>query len=127
LYSLRGYEFRAIGPSQQVGTSNEYEPVGGNTYWFATAEYSIPIIERLRVAAFYDIGMVYPGSYSFSPQPELGLGYDTGQYADNWGIGLRINLPIGPLRLDYAIPITHSDLLSSSGRFQFGVGYTRDF
>lgn len=127
LYSLRGYEFRAVGPSQQVGTTNEYEPVGGNTYWFATAEYSIPIIERLRVAAFYDIGMVYPDSFSFSPQPQLGLGYDTGQYADNWGIGLRINLPIGPLRLDYAIPITHSDLLGSSGRFQFGVGYTRDF
>jgi outer membrane protein insertion porin family len=40
---------------------------------------------------------------------------------------VRINLPIGPLRLDYAIPITTSEFNDGSGRFQFGVGYTREF
>ena len=30
-----------------------------------------------------------------------------GNYLDNWGIGLRLNLPIGPLKLDYGLPITH--------------------
>ena len=40
---------------------------------------------------------------------------------------LRLNLPIGPLRLDYGIPITHDKDNGSSGRFQFGVGYTREF
>ena len=49
-------------------------------------------------------------------------------YNDNWGIGLRLNLPIGPLRLDYGIPIHYDDRhQSGSGRFQFGVGYTREF
>jgi outer membrane protein insertion porin family len=127
LYSLRGYEYRAIGPRQPLLDGSAYEPVGGDTYWFATVEYSTPIIERLRFAVFYDIGMVYPGVYSFNPEPARGLGYDTGMYADNWGVGLRLNLPIGPLRLDYGVPITAPRGVGTNGRFQFGVGYTREF
>jgi len=143
LTSLRGYEYREIGPRQEFPTyyydstgtnlltGSAFEPVGGKTYWFATAEYSIPIIERLRFAAFYDIGMVYPDAFSFSPDPFHGgaynPGYDTGTYADNWGVGLRLNLPIGPLRLDYGFPITAPEGVSDKGRFQFGVGYTREF
>jgi outer membrane protein insertion porin family len=85
--------------------------------WFGSVEYSIPIIERLRFAVFYDIGnvLVEPYHYNIS-------GYD-----DNWGVGLRLNLPIGPLRLDYGIPIHHDKFNSSQGQFQFGVGYTREF
>ena len=112
LYTLRGYRYRQVGPRDNTG-----EPIGGNTYWFGSAEYSIPIIERLRFAVFYDIGMVYEDVYH----------YNFGHYNDNWGLGLRINLPIGPLRLDYGIPITHDPENGSSGRFQFGVGYTREF
>ena len=53
--------------------------------------------------------------------------YDFNNYSDNYGFGLRLNLPIGPLRLDYGIPIRHDQFSGSSGRFQFGVGYTREF
>jgi len=127
LYSLRGFRYREIGPSEQLIGSTATEPAGGDTYWFATAEYSTPIIERLRFAVFYDIGMVYPDSFSFTPDPSRGVGYDTGSYADNWGVGFRLNLPIGPLRLDYGIPITSPPGLGGHGRFQFGVGYTREF
>jgi outer membrane protein insertion porin family len=126
LYSLRGYRFREVGPRDPVS----FEPLGGGTYWFGGAEYSVPIIERLRFAVFYDIGMVYPDAYSFDPQDFIdsnGTRQTTHMYNDNWGVGLRLNLPIGPLRLDYGIPITRDTRLGSSGRFQFGVGYTRDF
>ncbi len=126
LYSLRGYRFRQVGPRDPVSG----EPVGGGTYWFGGAEYSVPIIERLRFAVFYDIGMVYPEAYSFNPQDFVdsnGEKQTTRLYNDNWGIGLRLNLPIGPLRLDYGIPISHDSRSSGGGRFQFGVGYTRDF
>jgi outer membrane protein insertion porin family len=118
LYSMRGYEYREIGPREPLADgSGRTEPVGGNTYWFGTAEYSIPIIERIRFAMFYDIGCVNADSYDF----------DTAGYADNWGVGIRLNLPIGPLRLDYGIPITAPDYADDGGQFQFGVGYTRDF
>lgn len=113
LYSLRGYKYRSISP-REPGFS---EPIGGDTYWYGSAEYSIPIIERLRFALFYDIGNVASRPYDFSLD----------NFNDNWGIGLRLNLPIGPLRLDYGIPITHDQFNGGSGRFQFGVGYTREF
>jgi outer membrane protein insertion porin family len=113
LYSLRGFKYRGISPRQE-GLS---EPIGGDTYWFGSLEYSIPIIERLRFALFYDIGAVQSQAYDFT----------SSQFSDNWGIGLRLNLPIGPLRLDYGIPIHHDEFNSGSGKFQFGVGYTREF
>ena len=130
MYSLRGYKFREVGPKESlIGNPGVYEPVGGNTFWFGSAEYSIPIIERLRLAVFYDVGMVYPGAYSFAPAalPFPYTGETTGTYASNWGIGMRINLPIGPLRLDYGIPLVHDPTTGGNGQFQFGVGYTRDF
>lgn len=43
------------------------------------------------------------------------------------GLGLRLNLPIGPLRLDYGFPIHHDKYNSGSGKFQFGVGWERMF
>jgi outer membrane protein insertion porin family len=118
LYSMRAYDYRAIGPRELLTDgSGRSEPIGGDTYWFGSLEYSLPVIERLRFAMFYDIGCVQSNPYDFT----------TAGYADNWGVGLRINLPIGPLRLDYAFPITHPDFVSSHGHFQFGVGYTREF
>jgi outer membrane protein insertion porin family len=124
LYSLRGYKFRTVGPREPVSL----EPLGGGTYWFASAEYSIPVIPRVRFALFYDVGMVYFDSYSFSTtNPATGRDFRTGFFNDNVGIGLRLNLPIGPLRLDYAIPINHDDFNDGDGRFQIGVGYQRDF
>jgi outer membrane protein insertion porin family len=110
--SLRGYRYRQVGPRQ------EGEPIGGNTFYYGSVEYSLPIIERLRFAMFYDIGNVYADAYDF----------DFGNYSDNWGVGIRLNIPkLGPLRLDYGIPITHDPEVSGSGKFQFSVGFYRDY
>jgi outer membrane protein insertion porin family len=125
LYTLRGFRYRSVAPRERPFTDGfSREPIGGDTYWFGSAEYSIPIIpaehERgvgLRFAMFYDIGNVMLNPYS----------YNFDKYLDNWGLGLRLNLPIGPLRLDYGIPINHDRFNSGSGQFQFGVGYTRQF
>lgn len=111
--TLRGYRYRQVGPLDETG-----EPTGGNTYWFGSLEYTIPLIERLRMAFFYDIGMVYEQAYHWNFK----------HYNDNFGFGFRINLPIGPLRLDYGIPINDSDGKNdTSGRFNFGIGYSREF
>jgi outer membrane protein insertion porin family len=119
--NLRGYKYRSVSPRELDGAESN-EPIGGNTYWFGSIEYSFPIIERLRVAAFYDVGQVELDSYSVNLV----------NYNDNWGIGLRLNLPIGgpagmPLRLDYGIPIHHDKFNSSSGKFQFSAGFERPF
>jgi outer membrane protein insertion porin family len=112
--SLRGYKYRQVGP--RIAPSDE--PVGGSTLYYGSAEYSIPIIDRLRLAVFYDIGNVLANPYDF----------DFGSFSDNWGIGVRLNIPhLGPLRLDYGIPISHDQYSNGSGQFQFSAGFTRDF
>jgi len=126
LYSLRGYRYRDVGPQDEFG-----EPLGGGTFWFGSAEYSVPIIERLRFAVFYDIGNVYAQPFSLNPgviRNRSGVIGDRGFYQDNWGIGLRINIPyLGPLRLDYGFPLTHDKNLGDKGRFNFGVGFQSRF
>jgi outer membrane protein insertion porin family len=111
--TLRGFRYRTVGPHI------DDEPVGGNTFYFGSVDYTIPIVERLKFALFYDIGNVYLDSYDF----------DFGDYSDNWGVGIRLNIPrLGPLRLDYGIPINYDkDNVSGSGKFQFSVGFTRDY
>ncbi len=125
LYNLRGFKYQTVGPEDQYG-----EPLGGDTYFYGTAEYSIPIIKMVRLAWFVDAGNVFTDPYSFKAGPNVPGGPDHRFITDDAGMGLRIVLPIGggtPLRLDYGIPIQHDPNLGSSGRIQIGVGYTHDF
>src|ERR1700722_1902341 len=83
MYSLRGYRYKTVGPLDGLG-----EALGGDTFCFASAEYSIPIGPIIRYAFFYDIGDVYPGSFSLNPGPDRKF------FNDDVGLGLRIFLPI---------------------------------
>jgi len=125
LYSLRGFKYRNIGPRQPFNPQNPtvvQDPIGGDSYWFGSVEYSLPIFEKdngpgVRFALFYDIGDVGAKPYNF-----------TGNFDDDWGLGLHINIPkLGPLRLEYGIPIHHDQNNGPTGRFQFGVGWSRPF
>lgn len=92
--SLRGFEFRDVGPRSGAGTVQE--PIGGNTYGFASAEYTVKIGETLRLALFYDWGFVNRDDFDFNPN----------SFNDNWGVGIRLLVLGNPLRLDYGIPLT---------------------
>src|SRR6266436_4541042 len=61
--NLRGFKFRDVGPKDDNGNA-----IGGSTLVRFTLEYTIPIIERVRAAVFYDGGFVNAGSWSFSPE-----------------------------------------------------------
>ena len=106
--NLRGFRFRDVGPKDVNG-----EPIGGSTLARFTVEYTFPIVEKVRGAIFYDGGFVNAGEYDFS----------TGGYNSDVGIGLRLDLPIGPVRIDYGIPIKADEFNDSSGKFNFNIGY----
>ncbi len=111
---LRGFRFRHVGGKGNVKDALSGEPLGGKTIARATAEYTMPIIDKVRGAFFYDAGFVNAEAYDFS----------YGKYNSDAGIGLRLDLPIGPVRIDYAVPTKKdTDLSSSRGRFNFNVGY----
>src|SRR6266536_3378229 len=104
--NLRGFPFREVGP-QQNG-----EPIGGKSMARSTVELTFPIIEKARGAIFYDTGFVNYSQWSF--------GFTN--IASDIGVGLRLDLPIGPLRLDYGYPIQR-DGYNGGGHFNFNVGY----
>ena len=105
--NLRGFPYREVGPQDENG-----EPVGGKSMWRTTIEWTFPIIEKARGAIFYDTGFVNSEEWSF--------GFN--HIASDVGIGLRLDLPIGPLRLDYGWPLQR-DGYNGGGRFNFNVGY----
>jgi outer membrane protein insertion porin family len=104
---LRGFNFRDVGPRDING-----EPLGGLTKAAFTIEYTVPIIEKARAAVFYDAGFVNAAPWDFS----------TSHVASDIGVGLRLDLPIGPIRIDYGIPL-QTDGLGGGGKFNFNVGY----
>src|SRR5947208_1768977 len=104
--NLRGFPFREVGP-QQNG-----EPIGGQSMARATLEWTFPIIEKARGALFYDTGFVNTSEWSF--------GFN--HMASDVGVGLRLDLPIGPLRLDYGYPVMR-DGYNGGGHFNLNVGY----
>lgn len=117
--NLRGFKYRDVGPKDGNG-----EPIGGNSLARFTVEYTIPVIERVRFAVFWDGGFVNPGSWSFNPQTvPTGNGGTSAGFNQDIGVGVRLDLPIGPLRLDYGYPIQEDTFSSKSGQFQFSVGY----
>src|SRR6266568_6101975 len=104
--NLRGFPFREVGP-QQNG-----EPIGGQSMARATIEWTFPIIEKARGAVFYDTGFDNTSAWSF--------GFN--HMASDIGVGIRLDLPIGPLRLDYGYPVMR-DGYNGGGHFNFNVGY----
>ena len=105
--NLRGFDFRDVGPKDHNG-----EPLGGQSMARATIEWTFPIVEKARGALFYDTGFVNtnPWDYNFN------------NVASDIGFGLRLDLPIGPLRVDYGIPLQQAGN-HGSGKFNFNVGY----
>ncbi|MGC6566559.1 MAG: outer membrane protein assembly factor BamA [Akkermansiaceae bacterium] len=107
---LRGFEYRDIGPRDPVTE----EVLGGGTSFFASLELTIPVTERVRGAVFYDMGFVNEDSWDISAS----------DLASDVGVGLRLDLPIGPLAVDYAIPLTTPDDESDNGgQFNFYLNY----
>jgi outer membrane protein insertion porin family len=105
--NLRGFPFREVGPKDENG-----EPKGGKSMARTTIEWTFPIIEKARGAVFYDMGFVNSDPWAF--------GFNN--MASDIGIGLRLDLPIGPLRLDYGYPVMR-DGYNGGGHFNFNVGY----
>jgi outer membrane protein insertion porin family len=129
--NLRGFDFRDVGPKDV-----NKEPLGGKSMARATVEWTFPIIVKARGAIFYDTGFVNPGAWDFSLEtqfipvkprpsgstkpPRVPITYDN--IASDVGVGIRLDLPIGPLRLDYGIPVQKAGT-TGSGKFNFSVGY----
>jgi len=105
--NLRGFQFREVGPN------NNGVYYGGNTLGYGTLEVTAPVITRVRAAFFVDAGYVNVDSWDFNGN----------NYNANYGFGVRLDLPIGPIRIDYGIPLISDSNNGSQGQIQFNIGY----
>ena len=110
--TLRGYDYRDVGPRSSDGELESDESAGGHTYGLFSAEYLFHVADSLGFVAFYDGGFVNEEEGDFS----LDL------YADNIGFGVRFLMLGSPLKLDYGVPITTPDGVASDPQFNFSFG-----
>ena len=108
---LRGFGYRKVGPRDSTG-----ESIGGKTMAYGSIEYTVRVMEPVRIAAFYDIGFLNKGELNWNPNG----------YRDDWGFGLRIFMLGAPLRVDLAFPITRNKK-RTSGKPEFNFSFGARF
>jgi len=111
-YFLGGADSVRSFPEREMPPRTKYNyPRGGESYWVANAEYLHQIVGPLKAVAFLDGGGLSESATDF--------GFDDVNFAA--GLGLRLDLPIGPVRLEYGHNLTR-DLGEPSGTFHFSIG-----
>ena len=111
--SIRGIEYRHVAPMAQRRGGGDWDPWGGQTLFCANFEYTVPIVKMFRVAVFSDLGSVGVDEFDLDFS-------DT--FAWTVGVGLRIDIPMFPIRLDFATPIEEPDHAEKEV-FSFTIGY----
>ena len=79
----------------------------GNSMVKATLEYRFPIVKKVQGVLFTDNG------YAWDKRHEDD--FDFGLIKNSYGVGLRINSPLGPVKLDYGYG-------EDGGKFHFSFG-----
>jgi translocation and assembly module TamA len=96
--TVRGYRYQSIGPQFPDGVA-----IGGAAIDSATIELRQRLWKSIGAAVFADAGQVNTSSAPFEGRLEIGA-----------GVGVRYYTPIGPIRVDIAVPVNpqpHGDTL----------------
>jgi outer membrane protein insertion porin family len=136
---VRGFASNGIGPRDITYASygNTGDALGGTKYWGASMELQMPFWflpkeVGLKGAVYADAGSLWgyqgPTSWTATGEvntkacPTCGLQYDDSSVVrSSVGVGLIWASPFGPLRFDYAVPLTKGkyDVVQE---FRFGGG-----
>ncbi|MCX5697861.1 MAG: outer membrane protein assembly factor BamA [Candidatus Omnitrophica bacterium] len=110
-YTIRGYRERKVGPIDQ----GSGDPKGGDSMLIGNAEYTYPVLSFMKLATFYDIGNVWDKA------GDIGAG----GFKSGMGLGVRIKTPIGPIMLDYGLPLNKEtgDDKKGGGKFYFSMSH----
>ncbi len=118
--SLRGYESRTVSPTKTAFTkdingnlTNSRIYLGGENELFGNVEVTFPLLAEagLKGVMFFDYGNSFTTTSEAFP------------LLSSYGFGIRWSSPIGPLRLEYGIPLTpRIGIDSASGRLEFSIG-----
>ncbi len=110
LGDLPPYEAFTIGGSNSVRGYEEGALASGRSYVQASVEYRFPVFSVVSGALFFDIG----SDLGTSTQAAEVLNKNGSGYG--YGLGVRVQSPLGPIRIDYGI---NDD---GDSRINFGIG-----
>ncbi|MBD2562591.1 MULTISPECIES: BamA/TamA family outer membrane protein [Nostoc] len=110
LGDLPPYEAFTIGGSNSVRGYEEGALGSGRSYVQASVEYRFPVFSVVSGALFFDIG----SDLGTSTQAAEVLNKNGSGYG--YGLGVRVQSPLGPIRIDYGI---NDD---GDSRINFGIG-----
>lgn len=103
---LRGYHYMTVSPLRH------HEPIGGRSMMIYSLEMRLRATETFGWVLFYDFGNVYE---NYLPEFDKKI-------LQSVGIGLRYNTPVGPLRLDFAVPLYRRKHIDESFQFYLSIG-----
>ena len=112
--TLRGYDYRDVGPKARPEPDDgSHRPYGGRSLGMASLEYTVPVVQGIRFAGFFDIGNVWRDSYDL----------DLSNLASSAGVGIRFDLPGFPIRIDRAWTIDKDNEITDEEHWVFWIGY----
>lgn len=127
---VRGFASAGIGP-RDLNPFTSQDALGGTTYWGASLElqfplYFLPKDVGMRGAVFADAGSLwdYTGPISNPATGEsvwLSPDNNSALVRSSVGVGVVWDSPFGPLRFDYAIPLS-KESYDRVQEFRFGGG-----
>jgi len=110
--TIRGYRYQAVGP--QFPITKEFPistPIGGTAIIAGSVEFRQRIGENWGAAVFVDGGQV---SSTLQPLPDV--------FRIGVGAGVRYYTPVGPIRLDIAVPTKRYSTDDDSFELYIGLG-----
>ena len=107
--NMRGWEILKYSTVSNLGVI----PFGGTHRFLSNIEFRNQMNQNLGITLFFDGGIL---GENFNEMQNSRLGWDI-------GIGLTISTPLGPVRLDYAVPYINDEMNLSNGKINFGVQY----
>lgn len=105
--SIRGYSYKNVGPRDSSGN-----PTGGRSVAEVGLEARIRVTETIGLVPFVEGGNAYGDSID-----KFGSDFQWGA-----GLGVRYYSPIGPLRLDFAVPLNRRDNIDDAFQIYVSIG-----
>jgi translocation and assembly module TamA len=106
--TVRGYTYQTIGP-----LFADDNPQGGDAIDAATIEFRQRVFGNFGIVPFIDAGQVAAASAPFTGTLSIGA-----------GLGARYYTSIGPIRIDFAVPVKRT---AGSGAFALYIGLGEAF
>jgi translocation and assembly module TamA len=106
--TVRGYRYQSIGP-----LFPDNKPIGGTALDAGTIEFRQHLFDDFAAAAFIDAGQATATGVPFEGPVRAGA-----------GAGVRYYTPLGPVRVDFALPLTR---LRASDAFEVYIGLGQAF